>query len=113
MYTNYNKMGAPTEELDHIEAEEFVSQDNVATTIDEPMLDNETATTDDILLGNVVRCAKLNVRKEPIADAMIVGTLSVSSEVMIDEAESTEDFYKVCTASGMEGYCVKEYITIQ
>lgn len=107
MYTNYNKMGTtPEEELDHTEVEEMDEGVNEAIEETEPE-------TPDILLGNVTGCTKLNVRQEPVANGMIIGTLPVSSEVMIDESESTEDFYKVCTASGMEGYCVKRFITIQ
>ena len=36
-----------------------------------------------------------------------------SSEVEIDLGNSTDDFYKICTASGAEGYCQKEFITIK
>lgn len=104
MYTNYSKIGDTYEE-------DPIIQDDVV--IDEPDLDADVDTGDDILLGNVAGCAKLNVRQKPVADGAIIGTLPVSAEVMIDETESTEDFYKVCTASGMEGYCMKEYITIQ
>lgn len=108
MYTNYSKMGNPSEEeLIYTEVEETAVDDTVLT-VDEP-----ENVENDILLGNVTGCAKLNIRQEPIAYGAIIGTLPVSTEVMIDEADSTEDFYKVCTASGMEGYCVKEYITIQ
>jgi hypothetical protein len=32
---------------------------------------------------------------------------------MIDEKESTEEFYKVCTAAGIEGFCMKKFIAIQ
>lgn len=108
MYTNYSKMGnTPEEEIVHTEVEETVI-DNVELPVDEP-----EDVENDILLGNVTGCTKLNVRQEPVADGAIIGTLPVSTEVMIDEAESTEDFYKICTASGMEGYCIKEYITVQ
>ena len=27
--------------------------------------------------------------------------------------ESTEDFYKICTESGINGYCLKKFIEIQ
>lgn len=62
------------------------------------------------IIGHVVDCTKLNVRKAPDADAEILGTLSVGTEVMIDESESTDDFYNICGTSGFEGFCMKKFI---
>lgn len=64
------------------------------------------------IIGHVVRCTKLNVRKAPDADAEILGTIPVGAEVMIDESESTADFYNVCAASGFEGFCMKQFIEV-
>lgn len=66
----------------------------------------------DEIIGVVTECVKLNVRKEPAADAEILTTIPLGAEVQIDVFESTEDFYKVCTGAGVEGYCVKDYINI-
>ena len=60
--------------------------------------------------GFVYGCSKLNVRSEPKVDASIVCEIEQKSEVEIDLANSTDDFYKVCLASGIEGFCVKTYI---
>lgn len=64
-------------------------------------------------IGVVVNCTKLNVREQPSAGADIVCVLVALDEVQIDEDESTEDFYKVCTVSGLEGFCMKKYIVIR
>lgn len=64
------------------------------------------------IIGRVVRCAKLNVRKDPDADAEILGTIPAGAEVMIDESESTDDFYNVCAASGFEGFCMKQFVEV-
>jgi hypothetical protein len=34
------------------------------------------------------------------------------AEVAINKEESTAEFYKVCTASGVEGFCMKKFITV-
>ena len=60
--------------------------------------------------GRVFNCAKLNVRQEPKATASVVCEISCHTEVEIDEEESTDDFYKIYTASGIEGFCMKSYI---
>ena len=64
------------------------------------------------IAGIVTNCVRLNVRKEPDFDADILCTIDVSTNIIIDEEESTDEFYKICTSAGIEGYCVKTYITI-
>ena len=49
--------------------------------------------TEDMLIG-VVNCLRLHIYE-------------------IDAGESTEDFYKIYTAIGAEGFCQKEFITIK
>lgn len=63
-------------------------------------------------LGVVTDCVKLNVRKKPHANATIVTTITCETELEIIEAESTKDFYKICTAAGVEGFCMKRFISI-
>ena len=63
--------------------------------------------------GVVIDCAKLNIRKQPNKDAVVVTVIPVNSEVIIDLENSTEDFYKVCSVIGIEGYCMKQYIEIR
>lgn len=60
----------------------------------------------------VVDCAKLNVRVEPSSDAEIVGQINASTKLEVYEDESTDEFYKICTHSGVEGYCMKKFINI-
>ena len=66
----------------------------------------------ELTMGRVYGCKKLNVRKLPAQDAKILCELIERSEVMIDEKASTALFYKVCTESGVEGYCVKKFVKI-
>lgn len=63
--------------------------------------------------GVVADCENLNVREAPNPDATVVKIIDKDSEVMIDESESTDDFYKVCTASGVEGFCMKQFIAVR
>ena len=66
-----------------------------------------------IYIGKVKDCDKLNVRVEPTADAKILCRLDKDSEVQIDKSASTRDFYKITTASGVNGYCMKKYISVK
>lgn len=63
-----------------------------------------------IKLGTVN--AKLNVRKEPSKTSPAVYIFDKGSSVNVYPEESTEDFYKVATID-VEGYCMKEFITIE
>lgn len=62
--------------------------------------------------GVVANCFKLNVRSEPNPDSDVVCVIDPSTDLVIDDAASTEEFYKVCTASGAEGFCMKMFIRI-
>ncbi len=63
-------------------------------------------------LGKVVDCVRLNVREEPSTKASVVFEITVGSTVFIDETCSTDEFYKICTEHGVEGYCMKKFIEI-
>lgn len=60
----------------------------------------------------VVSCLSLNVRKGPDIREAILGLIHRNDKVLIDEAESTDGWYSVCTEAGLEGFCMKEYISI-
>lgn len=74
--------------------------------------DENEKINEEVKIG-VVNCNKLNVREEPSLDSTIVCEVNSQTELMIDESESTDDFYKVFTASGIEGFCMKEFIAVQ
>lgn len=78
--------------------------EEVVEPVVEPVVKTET--------GVVVDCIKLNVRETPNTQAEIVCVINASTNLVIDEAESTEEFYKVCTESGAEGFCMKKFIKI-
>lgn len=64
-------------------------------------------------VGIITNCTKLNIRKEPAMTAEILCVVDSRTEVIVNLDESTDDFYKVCTAAGVEGYCVKHFITVK
>ena len=70
----------------------------------------DTVSLPETVAGIVANCAKLNVREEPDLDAKIVCVLDVMSEIEIDVAKSTDEWFKVCTAIGVEGYCMRKFV---
>ena len=62
----------------------------------------------------IVEATDLNVRETPVVNPKnILGTIKKGEEVEIDMEESTDDFYKVYTAKGLEGFCMKQFIQVE
>lgn len=61
----------------------------------------------------VVNCLRLHIYSEPNLESEIVCKVRYLTNLEIDLENSTEDFYKICTAVGAEGFCQKNLITIK
>lgn len=88
---------------------ETVSKPEVET----PAIVQETVSTvtlPETVKGVVYDCAKLNVRAEPNTIADIVTVLPVGSEVEITTNKSDNEWLYVCTAIGIEGYCMRKFV---
>lgn len=122
-YTNYSKpqvMSEPTPDaentlaptLESVEPEETI--DTIAVEAAQLAVDaeEEVAPPPEPLDG-VVTAAKLNVRKLPSPNAEVLAVINQNSKVQIDTEASTVDWYKVYTAAGVEGYCMKKFITVK
>ena len=124
-YTQYSKFSG--EEPMLVNDPELEVEDTVEEKVDEPIegqivipeVEPEPVSDPEPVVepenrkfGKVNNCKKLNIRKLPSRDAEIVSELIEGSEVMIDEKESTALFYKICTEHGIDGYCMKDYITV-
>ena len=80
--------------------------------VDQPV---EEAPKKESKVGIVANCEKLNLRRSPLKDsdgANIITELLPGVAVVIDEDESTPNFYKVTTETGLEGYCMKQFIEL-
>lgn len=65
------------------------------------------------IVGFVDNCECLRVRKESNVDSEELCIINKLSKVVIDLDNSTDYFYKVTTSEGVEGYCMKKFITIK
>lgn len=110
-YTRFSKPESSAPEIAVETVMETVTETAVETvveTVTEPEIVNEPEPT----IGVVTNCVRLNVREDSEPNAKIVGSINASTELVIDMAESTDEFYKIITSAGIEGFCVKKYITI-
>lgn len=68
--------------------------------------------TNDMPIG-VANCLRLHIFTEPNMESDIVCKVRYLTEVAVDLENSTDDFYKIYTVNGAEGFCLKEQITIK
>ena len=105
----YNKPAEKIkEEVEEVVIEETPFVEKEVVIEETPFVEKEVK----LKLGNVI-CAKLNVRKHPSIEAEIEAEIIKSTEVSIDESQSTDKFYKICTSAGIEGYCMKQFIELK
>ena len=94
-----------TEETTEEVTEEVTEPDVIVPGIENNVENNE-------VIGKISGFEKLYVRKEASKDSEPVGIVTDKDDLSIDIARSTDDFYKVITSNGLEGYCVKEFVKI-
>ena len=89
-----------------------IVEEAAAEPVDQPV---EEAPKKETKVGIVANCEKLNLRRSPLKDsdgANVITELLPGVAVVIDEDESTPNFYKVTTETGLEGYCMKQFIEL-
>ena len=103
---NYNQMSKKNyDKTETVEQVETPVETSIET---EPV---ESANPEPV--EGAVGCEKLYVRSDATVDSEPIGVINRDSKVFVYEDESTEEFYKVCTATGLEGYCMKKFISVQ
>ena len=112
---NYNKLKEETFVQVDVAENEIVP--DVVTTVAVPVepvevkMEAPKAEVKAPVTGIVAGCSKLNVRSKPAIDADILAVLEVNSEVVIDPTRSTNEWVKVTTAAGVEGYCMRKFVS--
>ena len=94
-----------TEETTEEVTEEVTEPEVIVPNIEDSVENNE-------VIGKISGFEKLYVRKEANKDSEPVGIVTDKDDLSIDVIHSTDDFYKVITSNGLEGYCVKEFVKI-
>ena len=92
------------------EAIEEVTDEVTEPKVIVPSIENNVENNE--VIGKISGFEKLYVRKEASKDSEPVGIVTDKDDLSIDIAHSTDDFYKVITSNGLEGYCVKEFVKI-
>lgn len=92
------------------ETTEEVTEEVTEPEVIVPSIENNVENNE--VIGKISGFEKLYVRKKASKDSEPVGIVTDKDDISIDVAHSTDDFYKVITSNGLEGYCVKEFVKI-
>lgn len=113
-YTQYSKKNeetyiAPevTEEVETVDVMQMSVEPAVPELVDVTV---ETVDVPELVTGTVVNCAKLNVREKPDVTSASLCVLNAASELEVNVNESTPEWFRVITATGVEGYCMRKFI---
>ena len=115
-YANQRETVKPVDESMPIEnaIEEVIenpTEETIATL--EEVIEETTEETVMEQFGFVSGCSKLNIRKAPNVNADIECVVNEGSELKIDKSKSIEGWFNICTANGVEGYCMSKFVEIK
>jgi len=107
LYMGYDE---ETESLADVteEVEEEIAEVNEPEEVEEEVAEEADST----VVGYVSGCLKLNIREEGYPGANVVCVVPEKTALLIEVAESNDEWYKVYTEAGMEGFCMKQYVTL-
>ena len=94
------------------EVEEEITEVNESEEVEEEVTKEATKEADSTVVGYVSGCLKLNIREEGYLGANVVCVVPEKTALLIEVAESNDEWYKVYTETGMEGFCMKKYVTV-
>lgn len=114
-YTRYSNLNQPTNERNQNDAVQHVVQKPIEQEEQQPVQEvAEVVKSEPVKVeqfGVVTNCEILNVRERPSRNASILCMILCDSEVKI--IDDVGGFYKVTTAAGVEGFCMKDYIDVR
>ena len=63
-------------------------------------------------VGVVSNCSRLNVRQNPHKGSEVLAIIEEDDEVIVKPSKSTRNWYFVQTESGVEGYCMTDFVAL-
>ena len=100
------------EDLKNTEKDNESVEESTETKKEHKTFDLDDNIENNEVIGKISGFNKLYVRKEANIDSEPVGIVTKDDDLSIDIIHSTDDFYKVYTSNGLEGYCVKNFVKV-
>ena len=115
-YSAHKMIHAPGENNEKIPMTKEIYENSVLNDSTEAIEKRETEFCEDAarnVIGVVTDCLKLNIREKPTKDSRVVTVVTCLDELEIDMGDSNDDWYAVCTATGIEGFCMKKFVAVR
>lgn len=120
-YFNNKEVVEETQATPEVEVDETLIQEDIVETEEPEAVQESEPTPEPVkeepkkiqILYKINNCKKLNVRSKPNKDGDIVCVLNTSNVFEIEEVESKPEWVKVFTDTGLEGFCMKEYVVVK
>lgn len=103
---DYTKFSKPSLHEEKADKKETKREEPTEPTEPTKLIKNEPKT----IIGNVT-AKRLNIREKPDIGSSILCVAEANSELMIEE-DASDEWFKVCTVLGVEGYCMKKFVDI-
>lgn len=99
------------ENIETIEEENKTVEEVTETTAPEVIEPNtDESVENNEVIGKLFGYEKLYIRKEASKESEPEGIVTNKDSLFIDLENSTEEFYKVRTSTGLDGYCMKKFV---
>lgn len=97
------------------EEEQHLDEEESITTSEELNVENEELVeeTPKLTFGVIFNCVTLNIRESADKDSESLCIAKSGTELMVDLAKSTDDWYHVYTPEGAEGFCMKKFVSLK
>lgn len=69
--------------------------------------------TSNALHGVIVNCVLAPIHDRSNNESVVIGEVTALTEVEIIKEKSIDVFYYIVAPSGIEGYCLKDYIVLR
>ena len=112
LYMQYNEEENSLKDVTEEMEEEIVEVNETEEEMNEESEAAEEVKEENTLVGYVSGCKKLNIREEAYPGAKVLCIVPEKAVLLIDVNASINEWYKIYTESGMEGYCMKKFITV-
>ncbi len=110
-------MGQKVNDVDNVNELPSENQNDVEPVVNEVIKQNNEEVVNEVhyVDGVVSGCDKLNVRAENSKESEVLCIIDKDTALKVDLSvdDSANKFYKIVTPSGVEGYCMKKFITIK
>lgn len=65
------------------------------------------------IMGITVNADRIKVYEKPSEFSEVVCEIKKDTFLLIDEKDSTDDFYSICTETGIMGFCMKMFVELK